>query len=64
MLDGHPALFVQLQPVPEAEGYRSVVAVVTPYGESLTIGGKCDPVLFGEALASLRFFEPEYLRSR
>lgn len=56
---GHPALFVALQPVPEAEGYRSVVAVVTRYGEDFSIGNKCDPALFEQVLASVHLFEPE-----
>jgi hypothetical protein len=45
--------------VAEAEEYRSVVAVVTPYGENLIIGSRCDPALFEQVLASVRFFEPE-----
>lgn len=45
-------------------GYRSVVAVVAPYGENLTLGSKCDAVLFEQILTSVRFFEPEHLRSR
>ena len=60
LLDGQRALFVGLQPVPEAQGYRSVVAVVTPYGENLTIGNRGDAAVFEQALATLRFFEPAH----
>ena len=62
-LDGQRALFVGLQPVPEAQGYRSVVAIVTPYGENLTVGNRGDSAVFRQALATLRFFEPAHARS-
>lgn len=60
-LDGQRALFVQLQDVPEAERYNSVVAVVTPYGENLTIGSRCDPILFEQVLSTIHFFKPAFL---
>lgn len=57
-LDGLPALLVRLQPVPEAEEFHSVVAVVTSDGRGLTIGGKGDPVIFNQVLTTIRFFVP------
>jgi hypothetical protein len=58
VLDGQPALYVHLQSVPEAEGYHSVVAVITPDGRGLTIGNKSDPLIFEQVLTTIRFFSP------
>ena len=60
-LDGQPALYVELAAVPEAEDYESVVAVMTSYGENLTIGSRCDPVLFEQILSTAHFFKPAFL---
>lgn len=57
-LDGQPAVFVQVRDPTSFEGYKTVVAVVTPYGRGLTIGNKMDATIFAQVLNSIRFFKP------
>ncbi len=57
-LDGQPALYVELGPSPAAEGYRSVVVVITPDGRGLTLGNRTDRETFERAVHTVRFFTP------
>lgn len=59
-LDNQPALFIQIKPGEHDQGYKSVVFVIGPDQQMLTLGNRSvEPALFEQILSTIRFFKPK-----
>lgn len=60
-LDNQPALLMQIEPGEQAAGFTSVVFVITPDKQMLTIGNRTvEPALFEKILGTVRFFKSKF----